>query len=346
MTRRSSLPPAYTLVELLVALTIIGVLAGLLIPAVMGSRESARQAECQNRLKQIGIALASHESSRGTYPTGMRPEITKTNGHTYAIGPPSTQFQLLPFLEQATLFNAVNLNPGPPLSWPIATCPFNATAASVRLSAFLCPSDGGSVAPGNNYRACNGAQPGMFDNSIFAGGGGAFPVFKYLAPRDFTDGLSQTAGFSERVTGGANESRADWNRDLWFSGLNSVVNLPSRDQLFQFCGDPTHSVAEFWSGMGSTWIAAGYADSLYNHIAPPNWVGMDCAENTAMSDLSLMNDLPLFSTGVISARSRHRSGVNLLLMDGSVRIVRNGIGLAVWRSLGTRAGGEPAIRLD
>ncbi len=341
MTRHSvRTPAAYTLIELLVSLAIIGVLAGLLIPAVMGSRESARQAECQNRLKQIGIALASHESSRATYPTGMRPEIIKPNGHTYAKGPPSTQFQLLPFLEQVTLFNAINLNPGPPLSWPIATCPANATAASVRLSAFLCPSDGGSVAPGNNYRACNGAQPGEFDDSIFAGGGGAFPPFKYLAPRDFTDGLSQTAGFSERVTGGANEGRPDWGRDIWFSGLNSVVNLPSRDQLFRFCGDPTHSVVEFWSGMGTTWIAAGYPDTLYNHIAPPNWEGMDCAENTAMGDLAL------FSSGIISARSRHRSGVNLLTMDGGVRVVRSGINLMVWRSLGTRAGGEPVTNMD
>ena len=342
MTRRLDHPvgSGYTLVEILVALSLIGLLIGLLIPAVLGSRESARQAECQNRLKQIGIALASHESSRGTFPTGMRPEMA--NGHALrtATGPPSTHYQLLPFLEQASLFNAVNLNLTPPMTWPIATCPANETAASVRLAAFLCPSDDSSLQPGNNYRACNGSQPGEFDNPVFPGGGGAFPAFKYLTPRDFTDGLSQTAGFSERVMGSARPGRPDWTRDLWFSGLNAVVNPPGRDRLYKLCGDPTHGVAEFSAVLGSSWISANYSDTLYNHIAPPNWAGMDCSESAGTSDPTL------FSAGIISARSWHRSGLNLLTMDGGVRVVRSGVDLAVWRALGTRGGGEVASNLE
>ena len=267
----------------------------------------------------------------------MRPEVVKAGGIITAQGPVSAHSQLLPFLEQVTLFNAINLNPGPPLSQSIASCPANATAATIRLAVFICPADGGSMEPGNNYRACNGSQPHEFEGLTTPGGGGAFPGFKYTTPRDFTDGLSNTAGFSERSVGGAVDTRPDWSRDLWFSGLNSVTPVPGRSLLLKTCGSPTQAGMEIWSKMGRTWIAASYADTLYNHVAPPNWSGIDCSDSLALSDPTL------FSGGIISARSRHSSGVNLLMMDGGVRSIRSTIDLAIWRAHGTRSGGDVAV---
>ena len=81
------------------------------------------------------------------------------------------------------------------------------------------------------------------------------------------------------------------------------------------------------------WHAAAYASTMYNHVAPPNWVGVDCGTGSAIPDVPGEH-------AVVSARSLHTGGVNVLFGDGSVTFVGNSVGLAVWRAMGTRNGGE------
>ncbi|MFT5524370.1 MAG: prepilin-type N-terminal cleavage/methylation domain-containing protein [Pirellulaceae bacterium] len=89
----------FTLVELLVVIAIIGILVGLLLPAVQASREAARRTECNNNLKQIGLALLNYENSHGTLPPGGLASPSGGYGHSWWI-------RILPQLEQSSAYDA------------------------------------------------------------------------------------------------------------------------------------------------------------------------------------------------------------------------------------------------
>src|SRR5438105_382085 len=110
----------FTLIELLVVIAIIGVLIGLLVPAVQQVRESASRAQCANNLKQIGLALHSYENVHKRFP----PAYVRTSGRQSAtvngISYPDDNWNgspgwawgtlLLPYLEQTALYRSLNLN--------------------------------------------------------------------------------------------------------------------------------------------------------------------------------------------------------------------------------------------
>jgi len=119
-TRR---PNGLTIVELLVAVSVMGVLATLLIPAVQKARDAARRAVCLNNLKQIGLAIHNHAQAHGKFPSG---------GHGSFYN--SLFVQILPFAEQQALYNSINMD-------RFARSATNTTAASNPPGFYLCPSD-------------------------------------------------------------------------------------------------------------------------------------------------------------------------------------------------------------
>src|SRR6476659_51615 len=91
----------FTLVELLVVIAIIGILVAFLLPAVQAAREASRRSQCQNNLKQIGLAVQSHLDARRSFPMGR-------NGFDqFSV---SWAFFLLPYMEETTLYNSWNKN--------------------------------------------------------------------------------------------------------------------------------------------------------------------------------------------------------------------------------------------
>lgn len=129
--RRTASPAraGFTLVELLVVIAIIGVLVGLLLPAVQFAREAARAASCKNNLRQLALAATMHHDVRNRLPSGW--STMETNGWSWAT-------QSLPYLEQNNLYKSINR------SLPVSD-PANANARVAKVPTFLCPSDAGDA---------------------------------------------------------------------------------------------------------------------------------------------------------------------------------------------------------
>ncbi|MDY0168201.1 MAG: DUF1559 domain-containing protein [Thermoguttaceae bacterium] len=144
--RRAALREArhgFTLVELLVVITIIGILIALLLPAVQSAREAARRLQCSNNLKQISLALHNYHTAHGVFPAAIVADNFKADFDTWgeaANGRHGTSWmlQILPFLEQQALFD----------NWNFTTnVKGNAALAKTDIAAFYCPSRRNRVRP-------------------------------------------------------------------------------------------------------------------------------------------------------------------------------------------------------
>ena len=216
-----------------------------------------------------------------------------------------------------------------------ALSPSNTTVLGLSLAVLQCPSDAPRLSPGNNYRACAGSQPADTESNPAPGGGGAFPMLLAFSAAQFTDGLSVTVGFSERVTGSGNEDAIPSARDVNYRDPPGRITptSPDADQYMTICAAGSGPALGFMQS-GHYWLNSGFEDGLYNHVMGPNTTVVDCT--------TVLPGVPLgaMAHAAITARSQHPGGVNSLLMDGSVRFIKNSVALPVWRALATRAGGE------
>jgi prepilin-type N-terminal cleavage/methylation domain-containing protein len=371
---RACPPPlhGFTLVELLVVIAIIGVLVGLLLPAVQSAREAGRRNQCQHNLRQIAVGLANYESVNRGYPPmcdlfGMGP------GQVPAI---SSFVQLLPFLEQSDLYDRASRGTS---STPVPFMPRSTDVTpvwGVRLPIFICPSDvaasrsyAGRLGPssyaankGDWWNAPASTQTAAYagSSSVFSSVGsssfrGMFGVNTDLRAKDIVDGLSKTLAYAERriYTGeAARVPDAMWhNANSWTnpSACQVPAVLASKVVDGRFVGPGAIPVSWPSPTNYSSW-SSGLA--FYHGIVtavPPNGPSCD------------MNGSPWWNMGLYTASSFHAgAGVNTVMGDGSVRFIGEtidagdqsqradpavfGIGarspFGVWGALGSRSGGE------
>jgi len=341
----------FTLIELLAVVGLIGLLLALLIPAVQGARAAARRAECQNHLKQIGLGMAGHEAVHGSFPpnldglltVAMQPTIPGRQSSGQGAGP---LVWVLPHADQLPLFNSINfaISQGEG-----AGADENYTVRLVSVGLFLCPADPPAPVAGmgrTNYRFCLGpnvnisSPPAYLPSGGPTGREGVFSFEEFLIrAADIPDGLSQTVGVSERLQG-------DWTRRVFKRGGDYRVIPPGdifgSDGMIQACASAEFVEEKVNSRGGESWFFRGTHCTSYNHVAAPNpregACGVDIFGMYPNPNQIWM--MPL--SGSFPATSSHSGGVNTLMMDGSVRFVRDGIAIPVWRGLASRAGGEVA----
>lgn len=321
----------FTLVEILVTLSVIAVLIALLLPAVQQAREAARRIACASNLRQLGLATHAYHEAHQMLP--LETQLAHPISHfVISNGFLSIHAQLLPYLDVSSLYDAINTRRRVPADHvePASSWLFLTTAARHRVGVFLCPSDPhwDRWPGGNSYRGCWGVGPMWARSAEYPdSANGIFrpiPVGSRFAL--VTDGLNRTAMFAERLIGSADPESGLLDR----IHIAFVPNQADASTMVLACAAQSTLSGSPYLSAGKYWIFTGMHHTLYTHALPPDSAIPDC-----MND-----DAP--PRGAVAARTMH-GDVNVAFADGNVRQVSSQVDIAVWRALGTMADGETVL---
>ena len=323
--KKSKFDSGFTLVELLVVITIIGILVSLLLPAVQGAREAARQSQCANNLKQLGLGSLAHHTMYGYYPSGgwgwwWIGEPERGSGKSQ---PGGWTFNMLAFVEQQNLRNAG-------LDAPDAA---TRTAAIIErgqtpVSIFNCPSRRRPLAypdnAGAKYKTAssNGMaipKSGRTDYAINCGSQAANE--RMGGPNDIATGDSPT------YTGWANPASLD-GISFERSEINSAHVRDGASNTYLICEkylSPDHYTSGT-SPADNENLYVGYDNDNFRNTYPAHRPRRD-------------------TPGVYSSQwmgSAHAGGFQVVMCDGSVHMVNFSIDAEAHRRFGSRNDGQSA----
>ncbi len=301
----------FSLIEILVVVFIIGVLVALTLPAVQYSRAASRNVSCSANLRQLGIACGNYLSANGTFPAGMT-----------AYSHLSMFVALLPYLDSVNLHNSINmsmqLNNNADADLARIS---NETAFQSTIGILICPEQRDSERnAGSTTYAGNGGfdlQSGRF-NGVFSGENPR----KIVSPASILDGMSQTALFTEWIVNPIGSQ----DRLATVFNTKDFLAADEYDSFVEACRSITFETSNFNNVKMAHWARGNNGETIYTHDLSLN-------ENTCLNNHSI-------NYGAFTAGSRHASTANMLACDGSVHSIKKSTSLPVWRSLGSRDGGD------
>ncbi|VTT99957.1 Prepilin-type N-terminal cleavage/methylation domain-containing protein OS=Singulisphaera acidiphila (strain ATCC BAA-1392 / DSM 18658 / VKM B-2454 / MOB10) GN=Sinac_3867 PE=4 SV=1: N_methyl_2: SBP_bac_10 [Gemmataceae bacterium] len=314
---------AFTLIELLVVIAIIAVLIGLLLPAVQKVRGAAARIQCQNNLKQVGLAFHNYENANGTFHSSK-------NRRKYAADAKATQLGwaafLLPYIEQGNLRLSLNLQSG----WN--NDPTNTPLGATPIKVLTCP----AVSPQ--------VRVGVYNN----GAGNSLAYFDYTAVQQVDPALG-AAGLAEATTepqvygvltninrplegtpgpypNGLYERRVTEITDGTSNTL-LIAEVAARPQKYAGRAKKPVGTPDTDPATGGAWLRPNVSDiptflgTQYDGSAGPGPCAINCSNNQNVFSL-------------------HTGGANILFCDGSVKFVNENVPIRTFAAIITFAGGE------
>jgi prepilin-type N-terminal cleavage/methylation domain-containing protein/prepilin-type processing-associated H-X9-DG protein len=337
----------FTLIEVLVSVTIIGLLIALLLPAVQSARETARRATCINNLKQIGLALQGYERTNRSFPpggiTGQENPLdcssfaNRGRGHgIFAM--------ILPYMEQEPTYNTINFayaSMGQQGS--VNAGAINFTGLSTRVNVYICPSDSSQVPPLNKLvDPVNGITFNAYSQCSYSGVVGTVDIFRWSCgcPPTSNDGLVCFANSVELLPDGAFGYNHVFGISDFQDGLSNTILV---GEFGRFANDPD-TIFNVWNtslpiaspttaGVTRPQGLATTVPRLNAKLSIP-----DFPPSSPVSWKLIANNLNM---GQFGFRSVHLGGADFLFGDGSVKFIKDSVDvIGVYWPLSTRDGGE------
>jgi prepilin-type N-terminal cleavage/methylation domain-containing protein len=343
-------PTGFTLVELLVVIAIIGILVALLLPAIQAARAAARRSQCQNNIKQVGIALHNYHAANNEFPVGMQFDVSASNGLpiTPQSNPrfrPNWVMYILPYIEEQGIYDAFH-----PDTWDMNKKMYvsdvkNREVRGTRIASLLCPEDQGADtkfignvplegAPDGNWArsnyACNGdnvssGEPGNSKIAMDPRRIGVMRINKNTKIGQIVDGTTYTILAAEIRIGLSEIDR----RGVWAMGASGASNLTWHG----FEGDcngpnPVNDSSDDITGCDRLHTTLGLATLLQERM-------------------SCWQPCPSYQA---APRSRHQpGGVHVVMCDGSVQWIGDDVNTngpwaqccSVWDRLVASKDGSP-----